>query len=166
MTFVAILDRDFFQRFQAIDRKARTDDLHPLDPVFCHGLQSLVGIRLEPFGPAQARLKRDRPGAVGQFEALGNLPGAGLAIGSSRGRRPSGCASVYREKKTSTDRADRRLFLVVRDLIGDGIQPVGLVAVVVDETHFRQTTAVGLSERVTPSNTDAVVVAEYWGLHG
>ncbi len=54
---VAVLDRDFFQRLDAIRGKARRDDGEILHPALGQSLHRLVGVGLEPLRAAKARLE-------------------------------------------------------------------------------------------------------------
>lgn len=55
---VRILASDLFDGFQAIGRKARRDDRHPLDPTGRKRLDRFIRVRLQPFGSSEAGLKR------------------------------------------------------------------------------------------------------------
>src|SRR5687767_11577018 len=56
---VRVLDRDFFQGFQAIRREARRDHGKILHPFLGQGFDCLVGIRPDPFGAAETRLESE-----------------------------------------------------------------------------------------------------------
>src|SRR5690606_41986547 len=52
---------DFLQRLDAVGDESRAHHQELLHTLGCKGLQLLLSVRLDPLGPAQARLKRDRP---------------------------------------------------------------------------------------------------------
>src|SRR5579863_2516969 len=52
-----IVDRDLFQRLQAIGGKSRRHHDHVLDALLRQRLHGIDGVRLEPFGAAEARLE-------------------------------------------------------------------------------------------------------------
>src|SRR5208283_2961805 len=52
------LERDLFQRLQAVAHEARAGDVDPAYAVLGQGDQRRLGIRLEPFAAAESRLKR------------------------------------------------------------------------------------------------------------
>src|SRR3569832_2117560 len=63
---------DLFQRLEAIGGKTGTDDIDMTSALFGPALQGLVGIRLQPLGTAETRLKTHLPLPVAQLQALRN----------------------------------------------------------------------------------------------
>ena len=53
-----IFDANFFDRFETIGGKTRTENLYRLAALPRQRFQRLVGIRFKPFLPAETRLKR------------------------------------------------------------------------------------------------------------
>ena len=54
-------DADLFQRFEIVGHERRADHRQPRDPFARQRLEQLIGIRLQPRQPAEARLKADAP---------------------------------------------------------------------------------------------------------
>ena len=67
-----VLHRDFFERFQAVRREARTDDIEPLQPALAECDDGFVGVRPQPLFPAYAGLKSDGPEVVVEAERFGD----------------------------------------------------------------------------------------------
>lgn len=71
---LAVLDVELLQRLKAIGREAGRDDGERLRTGLGQRLHRLVGIGLEPFGRAEARLE-GQPEALGrQIELLAQQP--------------------------------------------------------------------------------------------
>src|SRR5690606_22369867 len=65
---LAVAQAHLFERLQAIDGEAGTDDVELLHALPPPGLDQLVGVRREPLLRADARLERDLPFVVGEAE--------------------------------------------------------------------------------------------------
>ena len=61
---------DFFQRFQAVTGKAGADQIDTLGASLCHGNQGRLGIGLQPFSFAKARLEGEHILTCIQLQAL------------------------------------------------------------------------------------------------
>ncbi len=81
---VGILDRDLFQRLQAVGGEARRDDGEVLHTTARQRLDRLVGIGLQPFGASEARLEGHAQPVLIVAERLAQQPrglGAMAVIG-------------------------------------------------------------------------------------
>ena len=95
-----VLDRDLLQRLQAIGGKARRHHREVLHAALRQRLDGLVGVGLQPFGLAEARLEGQHQLAVVELEPLAQQPHRLLRNGSDRDRprrrRTSGCRGTRR----------------------------------------------------------------------
>jgi hypothetical protein len=71
---------DFFQRFQAVAGEAGADHIHPLRTCLGQGHQRGLGVGLQPFGFAKARLEGDGVLVLAQAQRLGQQAAGLVAL--------------------------------------------------------------------------------------
>ena len=68
----AAFNGNFFQRFQTVGGEAGADNVDALGAVFTQRFKGLIGVGLQPFGFAKARLESDDVVVFFQPQRLGN----------------------------------------------------------------------------------------------
>ena len=80
----AALHGDLLERFEAVGNEAGTDHVDRAHALVGHRLETGLGIGLQPFGPAEARLEGHQVAVLGQAKRFGQQPARSSGIRSGR----------------------------------------------------------------------------------
>ena len=133
----ACFHADFFQRFQAVAGKAGADHINAFGAFFGQFDQRGLGVRLQPFGLAKARLESDLVAVFGQAQLFSHQAGCFVAFAVVRVAQVQG--ALGHAMKAHDQLVGLAVGLPVSlNRLGQGGDVAGVVVVVVDEPEFRQ----------------------------
>ena len=98
---------DLLERLEAVGREARAEDVDPADTRLGHLDQGRLGVRLEPFGPAEAALERDDDDIVLDAAIARRRGGRSSGTRSGTDRRGRASVAASRESSAPACRAGR-----------------------------------------------------------